>query len=192
MVAIQQDACIFFGSTTLPTYLLKIYALPAFIAPVTNLRNTTLIQNALQDMLNIPIEMGVIIYIPVSEDNFATNGSTARGDISRLERHNQDDTPGIFRTISRSMSRRLKRSSGTSAPISVSPTITGSPYQPTDICRSPITEVNVDFLEDGERGRSLRKRKSLRSIFRRGLMELTAGKEKEKEEEVQDHATKEP
>ncbi|KAJ5819080.1 hypothetical protein N7474_004671 [Penicillium riverlandense] len=116
MVAIQQDVHLLFGSASVPAYLLKIYALPHLIAPITNLRNTALIQNALQELLGAAPDQGVIIYLPTQEDNLATNGVTVRGEITRLERLSQDENPGLFRTISRSMSRRLKSGSGHSQP----------------------------------------------------------------------------
>lgn len=182
MLTIQQDAGVFFGNASELSYLLKIYALPPFIAPFTNIRNTNLIQVAMVELMNIPMSQGVIIYIPVPEDNFATNGSTARGEISRLERHDQDDSPNIFKTISRSMSRRLKTSSGHSAPISLPSTVataTTSPSMKTEIHHSPINLGDVLASPEEEKGRSLRKRMSLRSIVRRRFNEITSAREKD-------------
>lgn len=174
MVAFQQDTRVVYGSnTTLPAYLLTIYALPSLIAPVTNLRNTSLIQNALQDLLGIPPNLGVVIYIPVPEDNFATNGMTVRNEISRLER-NDEDSPNLFKTISRTMSRRLKSNSGQSAPLSVPSTAgatspTSNPR--TDQLQSPETMQSGWQLIGEEKGQGLRKRESFRTLVRRRLMD---------------------
>ncbi|KAJ5912331.1 Tautomerase [Penicillium tannophilum] len=178
MLTIQQDTGVFFGSTTELSYLLKIYALPSFIAPFTNLRNTNLIQAVMLDLLHIPINQGVIIFLPVSEDNLATNGLTARGEIARLERNDQDESLNLFKTISRSMSRRLKTSSGQSVPISLPSTVgtsTASPSMQTEIRHSPIAvDDTVVSPEERGRGTSLRKRISLRGLVRRRLMDITS------------------
>lgn len=174
MIAFQQDTRVAYGSnTTLSAYLLTIYALPSLIAPMTNLRNTSLIQATLQDLLGIPPNLGVVIYIPVPEDNLATNGMTVRDEISRLER-NDDDNPGLFKTISRTMSRRLKSNSAQSAPHS-GPS-TGGATSPTsnprtDQPQSPETMQPVLQQIGEEKGQSIRKRDSFRTIVRRRLMD---------------------
>ncbi|KAJ5167479.1 uncharacterized protein N7482_006260 [Penicillium canariense] len=174
-VAMHPDISIVFANVFLPSYLLKIYALPASIAPVTNLRNTGLIQRALQDLLGIPPEQGVVLYLPVPEENLATNGSTAQREISRLD-HTEADSPGLIKSISRTMSRRLKSSSGGSAPLSLPSTVmTTSPSTLTNSNQSPLRETAQG--EDKPRGRTLKKRESLRSIVRRRLMDIKPRKE---------------
>lgn len=160
---------IFGSNVTLPVYLLKIYALPSFIAPVTNLRNACLIQNALFDLLGIPPNLGVVIFLPIVEDNFATNGSTIRDEISRLER-NDDVSPSFFKSISRTTSRRLKSNSGQSAPFSPSTAVLSPSTDPRfDPLQSPdAARVNDPFVGEA-RSRRLRKRDSIRAIVRRRI-----------------------
>ncbi|KAG2421043.1 hypothetical protein HFD88_000659 [Aspergillus terreus] len=118
MVHIQHSACLHFGNPKQPSYLIKVFALPYMIAPITNLRSTVLIQTALQQILRIPPDRGIVLYSPISDENLATSGTTMSSEIARLEHRSEDEDPGILRTISRSMSRRLKSSSTNSAPIS--------------------------------------------------------------------------
>ncbi|KAJ5746953.1 uncharacterized protein N7511_008649 [Penicillium nucicola] len=120
LVTLSEDASLIFGNTPDPAYLVKICALPSLVAPLTNQRNTSLIQTALLGYLGIPPDRGVVIFDAVEEDNLATDGTTARGEIGRLERNDHSSSPGLFKSISRSMSRRLKSSSGNSAPMSLS------------------------------------------------------------------------
>lgn len=185
LVTIQQDACLLFGNPSVPAYLLKVYALPSFIQPVTNLRNTKLIQAALQELLGIAPDRGVVIYTSVSEDNLATNGVTARGEISRLERQDQAESAGIFKTIGRSMSRRLKSGSagsGQSDPICItSPGAFTSTSAPADILRSPIVPGEDAKLMESPQGEDLpkiRKRESFRNKFHRLLHDKHAEREK--------------
>jgi hypothetical protein len=119
LVTVDEDALLTFGNTSDSAYLIKISALPSLIAPLINQRNTSLIQATLLNLLGIASDRGVIIFGSVGEDNFATNGATARGEISRLERSDHGNSPGLLKSISRSMSRRLKSSSGNSASISL-------------------------------------------------------------------------
>ncbi|RAL16929.1 MIF domain protein [Aspergillus homomorphus CBS 101889] len=117
MTTIQQDACLYFANSNMPAYLMKVFALPYLIAPITNLRSTILIQVALEKIMSIASNHGVILFLPMPEENLATNGVTVMGQIANLERGT-----GLFRTISRTVSRKLKSGSAQSAPISVATT----------------------------------------------------------------------
>ncbi|CEO59488.1 hypothetical protein PMG11_04163 [Penicillium brasilianum] len=177
-VVVQHNVSIIFGNTSLPSYLLKIFALPSAIAPVTNIRNADLIQKALQELLGIAPDQGILLFLPVPEDNLATNGSTAHGVISRLER-TEADSPGLIKSISRGMSRRLKSSSDSTASVSLPSTLVSpSSSTPTNLVHSPIAEV-TPVEEDQRCGRSLKKRESLRPIIHRHLRPKKDGEMKE-------------
>lgn len=188
MVIIQEDTCLVLGRTALPAYLLKIYALPCFIAPVTNLRNTALLQSALQDMLQIPPEHGIVIFNPVLEENLATNGTTVRGEIARLERSEQEVSPGLFKTLSRTMSRRrMKTSSGQSQPVSLPSTTEATsplphlpPYQsPPDV--EPTQPMEQTKLEDRPT-RFVRMRDSMKGLVYSRLIEAMEKCERDRKE----------
>lgn len=179
----HHDVPIIFGNTSLPSYLLRIYALPSAIAPVTNIRNTDLIQKALQELLGIAPDQGVVLFFPVLEENLATNGSTAQRAISRLEQ-TEMDSPGLIKSISRGMSRRLKSSSGNSAPISLPSTaISTASTTPTNV-QSPIEEAAPGVEE--RRGQRLKKRESLRSIIHRHMGGIKSKKESDAKENVKE------
>ncbi|KAL4915502.1 hypothetical protein BDW62DRAFT_212637 [Aspergillus aurantiobrunneus] len=152
VVTIQQISSLRFGSSTLPAYSMKIFALPYLIAPITNLRSTILIQAALQEILHLSPSRGIILYIPVPEENMATNSTTMMGEIARLERDTHDRGPRIFKSLSRSLNRRKKSSSGLSAPLSVATTSSwagGSDIQET----KPITTSESEGADaSGEEG----------------------------------------
>ncbi|RAH60260.1 hypothetical protein BO85DRAFT_457130 [Aspergillus piperis CBS 112811] len=162
MTTIQEDACIQFGRVNLPAYLMKVFALPYLIAPITNLRSTILIQAALQEILHVAPNRGVILYIPIPEENFATNGVTMMGEIARLERSSPDHGSGLFKTVSRTMSRRLKSTSSQSAPISVATTSswacggTQAPSQGKESLASDATDSDVKSKSERERAHSVR------------------------------------
>ncbi|KAJ5945431.1 hypothetical protein N7516_005599 [Penicillium verrucosum] len=196
LVTIDQNADLIFGNTSGSAYLLKITALSSLIGPLTNLRNTGLIQSSIQEMFGIAPDKGVVIYTPASEDNLATNGMTARSEIDRLEQIDSSNSPSILKSISRSMSRRIKSSSGSSAPISLtsvmspdvtSPTSTSpvaftsghvSPPKPhqtdeKEPMESPKRESIRQVSSKDERcEQTLKKRESLKSFVNRRLGEL--------------------
>lgn len=54
--------------------------------PVTNKRNAALIQQHLDDSIGVSADRGIIKFVPIAEENFATNGKTVSGEIDDLER----------------------------------------------------------------------------------------------------------
>lgn len=164
IVTIQQIPTLRFGSSALPSYSMKLYALPYLIAPITNLRSTILIQAALDDILHIPPSRGIILYIPIPEENMATNSTTMMGEIARLERDTQGREPGIFKSLSRSLSRRKKSSSVVSAPLSVATTSSWAAasdvQEPKPVTASESEGANASGEEcnsrPGKSGRTLR------------------------------------
>ncbi|KAJ5779988.1 Tautomerase [Penicillium paradoxum] len=198
LVTIDQNADLIFGTNPGSAYLLKISALSSLIGSLTNLRNTNLIQAAIQELIGIAPDKGVVIYTPVSEDNLATNGTTARAEIDRLEQIDSN-SPSFFKTISRSMSRRIKSSSGNSAPLSLTsvmspdsatttstssaavasaPAPTLRPHQgdnkkPINQPKSPKEELVQQVSSKDEKSeRTLKKRNSFRGFVTRRLGEL--------------------
>jgi hypothetical protein len=196
LVTIDQNADLLFGNTSGSAYLLKITALSSLIGPLTNLRNTSLIQSIIQEMFGIAPDKGVVIYNPASEDNLATNGTTARGEIDRLERIDSSNNPSIFKSISRSMSRRMKSSSGNSAPISLTSVMSPDVVTPTSTSPAALAsgqasnprpnQASEQMTIESPRGepvqkvpskdekfeRTLKKRESLKSFVNRRLGEL--------------------
>ncbi|KAL4752461.1 hypothetical protein BDW72DRAFT_202315 [Aspergillus terricola var. indicus] len=150
-VSMQVIPSLRFGNSTVPAYSMKVFALPYLIAPITNLRSTILIQAALHDILHIQPSRGIILYIPVAEENMATNNTTMMGEVARLQSdtHGRGRESGIFKSLSRSLSRRKKSSSGASAPLSVATTswAAGSDVQEakaTAISESEGTNTSAD------------------------------------------------
>ncbi|KAL3467550.1 Tautomerase/MIF superfamily [Aspergillus heterothallicus] len=173
VVSFQQGSCLQFGALTLPAYTMKIFALPYLIAPITNLRSTILIQAALHEIIHIAPARGVIIYIPVAEENMATNSTTMMGEIARLERETHDREPGIFKSLSRSLSRRKKSSSGQSVPLSVATTSSwavGSD-QPSAKQATHVGSDDTNASLEGSNGRSGRSSKTLRLFVSRRVPE---------------------
>jgi hypothetical protein len=180
-MVVRHDAAVFFNGSSGASYLLKIYALPSAIAPVTNIRNTGLIQTAIQELYGIGPDDGVVLFLPVSEENLATNGSTAQGAISRLER-SEVDSPGLIKTISRTTSRRLKSNSGSSAPMSLPSTVVSpSSSTPTNLLRSPIGDATPS--EEERAGPRFKKRESLRTIIHRHMRPKKESEVREKANE---------
>ncbi|KAE8144424.1 hypothetical protein BDV25DRAFT_171552 [Aspergillus avenaceus] len=158
MVTIQQDACVRFGISKGPAYLLKIFTLPYLIGSITNLRNTILIQAAMRELLEITPNRGVVLYTAVPDENFATNNATYMAEVTRHARQSEDGDPGILRTISRNLSRRPKSNSTQSAPLSDATTSSWAPEADTRPRKAQGSQSS-DLSRDGDasaRPRSLR------------------------------------
>ncbi|KAF9885536.1 hypothetical protein FE257_012864 [Aspergillus nanangensis] len=169
MVNIQQGACLRFGQSPFPAYSMKVFALPYLIAQITNLRNATFIQAVLQDFLHIPANRGIVLFFPVSEQNFAINGMTIIGEITRLEHHSRDERPGILKTISRSMGRRPNKSSSTSS-TGVSEATTSSWAQGTEepmLLELEQNSLSIETPKSEEGVAPIKKSRSLRQFLSR-------------------------
>lgn len=166
MVVIQQDVRLHFGNSAIPAYLMKIFAHPYLIAPITNLRNTIFIQKILHEFLDIAPNRGVIIYASVPEENLATDGVTMLGDLVRLERDSRDS--GVFKSLSRSMSRKLK-SNSSSPRLSVVTSSCDKADGSHEL--TPVSDKDGHVKEssgEGDHSQSVRKSKSLRDfVYRR-------------------------
>ncbi|KAI9044017.1 uncharacterized protein KD926_002397 [Aspergillus affinis] len=161
MINIQQDSYLYMGTPRFPAYLIKIFALPQLIGPVTNLRCTILIQGLLQEVALIGPNRGVVLFYPILEENFATNGATMMGEIPRLDRHSSEEQDqGIFRSITRSLSR-LKSSSTHSAPASEATTSSWTGVIEHQREKSTLR----DDTSEEETSRSVRKSRSRRQRF---------------------------
>ncbi|KAJ9311892.1 hypothetical protein DTO271D3_7886 [Paecilomyces variotii] len=179
LVTVEQNACLRFGSSPAPAYLLTVSALPSLIAPITNLRNTILIQQGLKDLLWIPPNRGVIRFNSIQEENFATNDATVMGQIEQLEQSARDGNPGILKSISRSMSRKLKSSSTNSGQLSLTTTAVSSVPLIEERYEPPMSAGVTAKRNPGNTGSegrtkqpSVKKSKSVQRFVARRLSEL--------------------
>ncbi|OAX77050.1 hypothetical protein ACJ72_08655 [Emergomyces africanus] len=108
LLYVEHNCCLMLASSYEPAYLATVSALPCSIAPITNLRHTVLIQAAIFDIFDIPGNRGVIKFESMAEENFATNGSTIKDEIDQLERTSNDEHSSIFKSLSHTVSRKIK------------------------------------------------------------------------------------
>ncbi|KAF7879211.1 hypothetical protein EAF04_000409 [Stromatinia cepivora] len=94
-VTLKHSACFIVAGTFEPAYIMTITALPSQMQPVTNKRNASLLQNYMATTeLYVEPERGIIKFVPLAEENFATNGKTVAGEIEELEREAANDGLG--------------------------------------------------------------------------------------------------
>lgn len=169
MVVIQQNVCLNFGNSSLPAYLAKVSAHPYIIGPVTNMRNSILIQEAFREFLDIPSSRGVIIYTGVSEENFATNGITIMGEAVRINNEKQNDNSGFFKTITRSMSRKIKSNGSSNAPYSVgSSLVPAADSQPSEpVSNGGSHQKGSTTTSNNAQSQSVQRSRSLRDFVTR-------------------------
>ncbi|KAF2143442.1 uncharacterized protein K452DRAFT_225392 [Aplosporella prunicola CBS 121167] len=86
MVNLNHSACLLFGGTFEPAYVLHITALPSQLQPVTNKRNAALLQEFLRDILTVEPERGIVQFHALAEENFAINSHTLLGEVEQEER----------------------------------------------------------------------------------------------------------
>lgn len=101
LVTVSHSACLLFGGSFDPAYTLTITALPSQVQPVTNKRNAALLQKNMEDALGVSPERGLVKFVAIAEENMATNGRTAAGEIEDLE-----SAEGINRRKSTAINRK--------------------------------------------------------------------------------------
>lgn len=73
-VHVQHSQCIFFAGTFEPAYIITVSALPSYILPAHNKRNTLVLTEHLEEALGVPQQRGFISFMPIPEENIACNG----------------------------------------------------------------------------------------------------------------------
>ncbi|MCJ1283147.1 hypothetical protein MMC26_002474 [Xylographa opegraphella] len=92
VLTLNHSACLIYGGTFDPAYILTITALPLYVQATTNKRNATLMQGFLAEILKVPEHRGIIRFVPVAEDNFATGGMTITSEIESLSKAGVKET----------------------------------------------------------------------------------------------------
>ncbi|KAI5208892.1 hypothetical protein E4T42_03444 [Aureobasidium subglaciale] len=110
MVNVEHSACLLLAGSFEPAYILTITALPSQLQPVTNKRNSALIQSFMADILAVPPERGILRFQPIAEENLAINGTTVYGEIERIEKSSIDTDVTAANAIKRAWTRGSRRS----------------------------------------------------------------------------------
>jgi hypothetical protein len=85
MITIAHSACLMYGGTFEPAYMLTLSAVESHCQPATNKRNTALTQSFLSDVLGVTPDRGVVRFHPIRDDCLGTNARTVAGEIDKLE-----------------------------------------------------------------------------------------------------------
>lgn len=105
MITVTHSACLLLGGSFEPTYVLTITALPVQLLPTTNKRNAALIQNFMFESIGVPLDRGMIKFVPIQEECIATNGMTILGEIERLEQRQAEANGGLSRALTKASRR---------------------------------------------------------------------------------------
>ncbi|KAF1986369.1 Tautomerase/MIF [Aulographum hederae CBS 113979] len=110
LVSIAHSACMLLAGSFEPAYMLTITAHPSWVGPSINKRNAALIQSFMSDVLSVGPDRGIIRFLPIEEENMATNGRTVLGEIERLEKMHRDSSGLVKRSSKTSMTTTTRKS----------------------------------------------------------------------------------
>ncbi len=85
VVTLQHGACMFFGGSFDPAYVMTVYALPSQLLPTTNKRNAALMQKYMEETLGVNPDRGFLRFVPTGEEHLARGGKTMAGEIEELQ-----------------------------------------------------------------------------------------------------------
>ncbi|KAK4237923.1 Tautomerase/MIF superfamily [Achaetomium macrosporum] len=91
VVTLHHGACMIFGGSFEPAYIMSVFALPSQLLPTTNKRNAALIQKHMEETLEVPPARGFLRFVPTQEEHLACNGKTMAGEIDELEKDFQNE-----------------------------------------------------------------------------------------------------
>ncbi|KAF7194455.1 Macrophage migration inhibitory factor-like [Pseudocercospora fuligena] len=106
MVKVDHSACLAMGGTFDPCYILTVSTVPAQMGPTMNKRNAALIQSFMADILSVPPERGIVKFLAIPEECFATNGTTIAGEIERQEKQQSGANDSTIRRAITSTGRK--------------------------------------------------------------------------------------
>jgi hypothetical protein len=106
VVNLQHGACMLFGGTFEPAYTMTVTALPSQLLPISNKRNATLIQKHMEEAIGVNPARGLLRFVPIVEENFATKGTTLAAEVEQLEKRNGTGDDGGSLSSRRSKSRK--------------------------------------------------------------------------------------
>lgn len=86
VVTLHHGACMLFGGSFDPAYVMSVMALPSQLLPTTNKRNAALIQKHMEEAIGVTPARGIVRFVPTGEENLACNGKTMAGEIDELEK----------------------------------------------------------------------------------------------------------
>jgi uncharacterized protein (UPF0276 family) len=89
---------------------MNITALSSQLQPVTNKRNSAMLGKAIEESLGVSPNRGIIRFIPIAEENYATDGKTLAGEMEEFERDRMDDPSALHRGLSRASGKGRKKS----------------------------------------------------------------------------------
>ena len=128
---------------------MSITALQCQLQPVTNKRNAGLLTKVIEDALGVVPERGLIRFIPIAEENLATNGKTVAGEIEDLEKESSEDASSIRRTLLHGKNRHSTKSmrnlrSGSPLPTHdehITPPTSARSFGPQDLSSIPAMPI---------------------------------------------------
>jgi hypothetical protein len=120
-----------FGGTFDPAYFLTVTAIEQHCLTTTNKRNAALMQSFLSDVLNVPLDRGIVRFNPIPEDCLATGGRTVASNVEKADTDVGVKNPTQYRRKSMRMS------------------VYGGPTSPTE--KVPLKEKRKSILNLGRR-----------------------------------------
>ena len=87
MVSLGHAACMLFGASCEPTYLLTISAIPSFTTTAMNKHSASCLQNFIEEELKCPADRGVVRFTTTPEENLAVGGITLSQRIDEMRLH---------------------------------------------------------------------------------------------------------
>jgi hypothetical protein len=82
VVTLQHGACILFGGSCDPAYIMTVEALACYAQAATNKRNNAMLQRHMEQALGVSAMRGFLRFVPVAEECSGWKGKTVASEIA--------------------------------------------------------------------------------------------------------------
>ncbi|KAH8685471.1 Tautomerase/MIF superfamily [Tricladium varicosporioides] len=156
MVTVVQPACLFFGGSFDPAYIMTLTAIPTQLQPATNRRNAYLLGKSLEEVLGITPNRGLFRFVPLGAENTALGGTTLAADVA-ADLENENPRPRTARLWSLGIDKRKQSVGALRSSRSPSQTSAATseknkstpPSEPPTPTTPPLSEIQKALAEDG-------------------------------------------
>ncbi|KAL8939805.1 MAG: hypothetical protein Q9216_003156 [Gyalolechia sp. 2 TL-2023] len=178
-ITLNHSECLLFAGSFDSAYIITITALPSQLQPVTNKRNSVMIQTFMSELLGVTPDRGIIRFVGISEEYLATNGNTVQGEIDNLSKGSSEDTTDTKRsnTLRRGRSRKSSRPEKLNLHMERSRPVT-SDNAPSPVLQSPpLPDMPREMSPLDRRAEKVQKmgrRRSFLAMFSGNKQKITA------------------
>ncbi|KAJ4311678.1 hypothetical protein N0V84_010313 [Fusarium piperis] len=177
VVTLQHGACILFGGSCDPAYIMTVEALACYAQTATNKRNNAMLQRHMEQALGVSAMRGFLRFIPVAEECSGWKGKTVASEIAEAIDQAPVDNRDSIKAPRRRSSKAYQDVKGRAAAIAGASTSQAISRNKSIEEARPSNDATQDEAEPSKEKSTMKRRRS----FMQALFPRSSGSLKMKE-----------